>query len=83
MDCLGQLLSKNKTSFEELCSGFPTEFVKYFYMIRSLQFTDTPNYAEYKKMFRDLFKRLGYVYDYNYDWTTNSSKTVLPYGFKA
>ena len=61
---------KKNTSFEDLCAGFPDEFVKYFYEVRKLGFTETPKYGEYRQMFRDLFIRQGYVYDYVYDWTT-------------
>ena len=60
---------KAKTPFTKLCEGFPDEFVKYFNMVRDLRFTETPSYAEYRKMFRDLFNNLGYVYDYKYDWS--------------
>lgn len=66
---------KSRTSFSELCQGFPNEFVKYFNTVRSLKFTEKPNYSELKQMFRDLFNKLGYVYDYKYDWNTSSSST--------
>ena len=55
---------KAKTSFEDLCRGFPNEFVRYFQIVRSLRFTEKPNYAELRQMFRDLFIREGFVYDY-------------------
>lgn len=70
---------KSKTSFVDLCKGFPNEFVKYFNAVRSLRFTDKPNYSELKQMFRDLFIKLGYVYDYQYDWVkpnSNSSQII-------
>lgn len=66
---------KSRTSFSELCQGFPNEFVKYFNTVRGLKFTEKPNYSELKQMFRDLFNKLGYVYDYKYDWNTSSSST--------
>lgn len=66
---------KSKTSFTDLCQGFPNEFVKYFNTVRSLRFTEKPNYSELKQMFRDLFNKLGYVYDYKYDWTTSNTNS--------
>ena len=36
---------------------------------RSLRFEDKPDYAYLKKLFRDLFAREGYTFDYVYDWT--------------
>ncbi|KAK8848220.1 hypothetical protein M9Y10_019276 [Tritrichomonas musculus] len=63
---------KEETSFESLCSGFPDEFVRYFYNVRSLRFVEEPDYSHFRKMFRKLFIRLGYVYDYAYDWTVST-----------
>lgn len=69
---------KAKTPFEELCRGYPEEFVKYFHDVRSLKFTDKPHYAEYRQMFRDLFIRLGYMYDYKYDWCRETPSRSAP-----
>lgn len=35
---------------------------------RALRFDDKPDYAFLRKLFRDLFVREGYHYDYLYDW---------------
>jgi casein kinase 1 len=67
---------KAKTKIEDLCKGFPNEFVQYFKEIKKLHFTDTPNYSYYRQMFRDLFIRLGYVYDEVYDWTPQKLNTT-------
>lgn len=67
---------KAKTSFEDLCRGFPNEFVRYFQIVRSLRFTEKPNYAELRQMFRDLFIREGFVYDYKYDWCKEGPKSL-------
>ena len=64
---------KKSTSFEQLCAGFPDEFVRYFYAVRELRFTETPKYSQYRKMFRDLFIRCGFVYDCVYDWTARKA----------
>ena len=62
---------KANTSFEDLCAGYPDEFVTYFKSVRQLRFADQPDYARYRHMFKKLFLRLGYVYDYRYDWIDN------------
>lgn len=67
---------KARTSFEDLCRGLPSEFVKYFNYVRSLQFTEEPKYSFFRKLFRDLFEREGYIYDYKYDWSVNSKANV-------
>jgi serine/threonine protein kinase len=64
---------KSKTNVEDLCRGFPAEFVQYFREIKKLRFTDKPNYSLYRQMFRSLFMDLGYLYDSVYDWTVKTS----------
>ncbi|OAY36471.1 casein kinase 1-like protein 2 [Manihot esculenta] len=60
---------KVSTSIEALCRGYPTEFASYFHYCRSLRFDDKPDYAYLKRLFRDLFIREGFQYDYVFDWT--------------
>ena len=60
---------KMSTAVEVLCKGFPPEFVTYFQICRSLRFEDKPDYNHLRKLFRDLFIREGYQYDYLFDWT--------------
>ena len=59
---------KARTSFETLCEGLPREFVDYFKSVRKLAFEERPPYEEYRRMFRELFTSLGFVYDYMFDW---------------
>jgi casein kinase I family protein HRR25 len=61
---------KMTTPTELLCRSFPSEFAIYLNYTRSLRFDDKPDYAYLRKLFRDLFVREGYVYDYVFDWTT-------------
>lgn len=51
--------SKSKATCEALCRGCPPEFILYFRYVRSLEFTDKPDYAGLRKRFRDLFVREG------------------------
>jgi len=57
------------TPIEVLCKGFPPEFATYLNFCRSLRFDDKPNYSYLRQLFRNLFHREGYVYDYIFDWT--------------
>ncbi|KAJ1725842.1 serine/threonine protein kinase [Coemansia erecta] len=61
---------KMTTSTEELCRSFPTEFAIYLNYARSLRFDDKPDYTYLKRLFRDLFIRSDFKYDYIFDWTT-------------
>ena len=49
---------------------------------RDLKFEEKPDYNYLRRMFKDLFNRMGYEYDYNYDWTIlerkNRKKTGGP-----
>jgi len=57
------------TPTEVLCRGFPNEFAIYLNYTRSLRFDDKPDYSYLRKIFRDLFVREGFQYDYVFDWT--------------
>ncbi|RKP11494.1 hypothetical protein BJ684DRAFT_12837, partial [Piptocephalis cylindrospora] len=54
---------------ELLCRAFPNEFAIYLNYSRSLRFDDKPDYSYLRKLFRDLFVREGFQYDYVFDWT--------------
>lgn len=45
------------------------EFATYLTFCRSLRFDDKPDYAYLRTLFRNLFHREGYTYDYVFDWT--------------
>ncbi|XP_010532662.1 PREDICTED: casein kinase 1-like protein 10 [Tarenaya hassleriana] len=60
---------KMLTPVEVLCKSFPSEFTSYFHFCRSLRFEDKPDYSYLKRLFRDLFIREGYQFDYVFDWT--------------
>jgi serine/threonine protein kinase len=61
---------KYSTPIEVLCKGFPSEFATYLNYCRSLRFDEKPDYAYCRKLFRDLFVREGYIYDYVSDPTS-------------
>ncbi|KAL7251440.1 hypothetical protein ACSBR1_013304 [Camellia fascicularis] len=60
---------KMLTPIEVLCKSHPSEFISYFHYCRSLRFDDKPDYSYLKRLFRDLFIREGYQFDYVFDWT--------------
>jgi len=64
-----KILEKKMSSpIEQLCRGFPAEFTAYLHYCRALRFDDKPDYAYIRKLFRELFVREGYSYDYQFDW---------------
>ncbi|XP_022721552.1 casein kinase 1-like protein 2 isoform X2 [Durio zibethinus] len=60
---------KVSISIEALCRGYPTEFASYFHYCRSLRFDEKPDYSYLQRLFRDLFIREGFQFDYVFDWT--------------
>ena len=66
-DCIME--KKMTTPTEYLCRGFPNEFAIYLNYCRSLRFDDKPDYSYLRKLFRDLFVREGFQYDYVFDWS--------------
>lgn len=63
------LEKKMMTPTEVLCRGLPNEFAVYLNYTRSLRFDDKPDYNYLRRIFRDLFVREGFQYDYIFDWT--------------
>jgi casein kinase I family protein HRR25 len=45
------------------------EFAVFLNYCRALRFDDKPDYSYLRKLFRDLFNREGYQYDYVFDWS--------------
>ncbi|GMT35639.1 hypothetical protein PFISCL1PPCAC_26936, partial [Pristionchus fissidentatus] len=68
---------KISTSVDELCNGFPgaDAFSDYLKYCRQLGFEEVPDYSYLRQLFRNLFHRQNFVYDYIFDW--NMLKFVL------
>ena len=60
---------KMTTPTDMLCRGFPNEFGIFLNYTRALRFDDKPDYSYLRKLFRDLFVREGFQYDYVFDWS--------------
>ena len=59
----------------------PAEFSTYLNFCRSLRFDDKPDYSYLRQLFRNLFHRQGFSYDYVFDW--NMLKFVSVCGERA
>lgn len=59
---------KKEIPLEQLCKDLPSEFSQFLTSVRNLKFDEQPNYSEYRSLFRELFIREGYIFDYHYDW---------------
>ena len=69
-----RIMEKKKTTPSDLlCRGFPNEFAIFLNYTRALRFDDKPDYSYLRKLFRDLFVREGYQYDYVFDWSVQRS----------
>ena len=44
------------------------EFVIYFQYCRGLQFEDKPDYNYIRSLFKTVFDKFNYEYDFQYDW---------------
>lgn len=54
---------KIKTPISALCRKLPKEFDTYLELVRNLTYDSEPDYLFFRKMFRNIFLKLGYVYD--------------------
>ncbi|CAG7666505.1 unnamed protein product [Allacma fusca] len=59
---------KMSTAVDELCKGYPPEFATYLNYCRALRFEEKPDYGYLRQLFRNLFHRQGFTYDYVFDW---------------
>jgi len=67
---------KMSTSIDQLCRTYPSEFATYLNYCRALRFDDKPDYSFLRQIFRALFHRQGYTYDYIFDWNLLKATTA-------
>jgi len=60
---------KVSTPVEVLCKNAPLEFSAYINYCRTIKFSEKPDYAYLRRLFRDLYVREGYRDDNVFDWT--------------
>lgn len=75
---------KISTCPEVLCKGLPIEFSIYLNYARNLKYEERPDYLYLRKMFKELFFRRDYVWDYMFDWcqppeTIDPDDETVPY----
>jgi len=46
----------------------PQEFVTFMDYCRDLKFEEKPDYNHLRRLFKDLFNRMGFEFDYLFDW---------------
>ena len=64
-----KILQKKKgTSAEELCKGFPSEFVEYINYTRNLEFEADPDYKYLRGLLTTVLAKQNAEYDFYYDW---------------
>lgn len=68
---------KECTKIEELCTCLPSEFAAYLEYCRGLQFEERPDYAYLRRLFRDVYLREGFQYDFVFDWTPRMQREPL------
>lgn len=69
---------KLSTSIEALTKGYPEEFAIYLNYCRSLKFEEKPDIGYLRKLFKDLFYRMGYEYDFVFDWMVKKASPSAP-----
>jgi hypothetical protein len=46
----------------------PEEFIEFIENVRQCGFEERPDYQGLRTMLRDLFYKMGFEYDYEFDW---------------
>ena len=62
------LQKKRSTSAEELCKGFPKEFVDYINYTRNLEFESDPDYNYLRNLLVNVLQHENCKFDFWYDW---------------
>ena len=52
----------------KMCGKCPIEFIMFLNYSRGLRFDEVPDYDYLRRLFRDLAKKHGIVYDWKFDW---------------
>ncbi len=59
---------KKNLNLKKFCNTIPKEFYLYMKYCKELRYCEKPDYFYLKQLFRNLFNRKGFKYDYQYDW---------------
>ncbi|CAK8999003.1 Casein kinase 1-like protein 2 (Protein CASEIN KINASE I-LIKE 2) [Durusdinium trenchii] len=69
---------KTATMHEDLCAGFPNEFVEYFRYCDRLRFEDKPDYAYLRSLMHKAAARHKIDFDGQFDWVLRTKRTPAP-----
>jgi hypothetical protein len=67
---------KQQLPFAEMAKNLPVEFEDLIRYVRSLKFTDKPDYSYMRKMFDAVLYRAQYT-DYSFDWKIQHKKEIV------
>lgn len=59
---------KTYTPGEELCAGYPQEFLHFYNYVRKLDFYEEPRYEQITRLFKKVFVKLKLTNDGVFDW---------------
>ena len=65
---------KETYELHRLCEGVPREIYNFLAHVRSLEFKEKPNYHYLRSLLVNTFNRMGYKYNFRYDWDDSSSQ---------
>lgn len=74
--------TKRTTPIETLCENYPEEMATYLRYVRHLDFFETPDYDYLRKLFTDLYERMGYgtvpqtIENPEFDWSNKQLPTT-------
>ena len=68
---------KTEMTLEKLCEDLPEEFVIFMERVRDIEFEQKPNYDGLRSIFKDLFYKNGFEYDFQYDWIKKQRRDRL------
>mmetsp|Transcript_140424 Transcript_140424/g.365096 ORF Transcript_140424/g.365096 Transcript_140424/m.365096 type:complete len:276 (-) Transcript_140424:413-1240(-) len=69
---------KETTDLVELCRGFPDAFRIYLQLARELDFTQRPDYRQYRKLFRGVRDSCGNYEDHELQWLRSAEGVSKP-----
>jgi len=62
------VLTLSRSLHDSVNCCVPAELATYLNFCRSLRFDDKPDYSYLRQLFRNLFHKQGFTYDYVFDW---------------
>ena len=69
--------AKADTKVEVICEGLPEEFATYLTYCRSLAFNQKPDYKYAKDLFKGVFRKMNFTYDYVFDWSEKKKSPAV------